>query len=65
MKKGDLIKIPQVHVEFDDAGRLVKTKYWVPGIVVEDYCGNNLVKVYLPDQKKTEKVHFSTIKKAV
>jgi len=64
MKKGDLIKVPQVHVEFDENGHLVKTQYWVHAIVMEDYRGNNLLRVYFPETKKRQKVHFSTVKKA-
>ena len=52
MKKGDLVKIPEVHVEFDKYGRLVKTQYWIHAIVMEDYQGHNLLRVYLPEKKK-------------
>jgi hypothetical protein len=62
MKKGDLVKIPEVHVEFDKYGRLVKTQYWIHAIVMEDYQGHNLLRVYLPEKKEMLKVHLSTVK---
>ena len=62
MKKGDLVKIPEVHVEFDKYEMHVKTKYWNHAIVMKDYQVHNLLRVYLPEKKEMLKVHLSTVK---
>jgi len=61
MKKGDLVRISVSVVTFDDNGQVCKGADWIRAIVVRDYTGNKLVKVYVPSTGETKKYHASQV----
>tara|TARA_R110001583_G_scaffold52090_2_gene161962 strand:+ start:1525 stop:1740 length:216 start_codon:yes stop_codon:yes gene_type:complete len=61
MKKGDLVRILVDIVTFDKDGQLHKTQDSIKAIVVQDYTGNKLVKVYVPSTGETKKYHASQV----
>tara|TARA_R110002020_G_scaffold171398_2_gene361419 strand:+ start:586 stop:801 length:216 start_codon:yes stop_codon:yes gene_type:complete len=61
MKKGDLVRISVEVIMFDDDGQMHKGQEWIKGIVVKDYIGDKLVKVYVPSTGTTKKYHASQV----
>mgnify|MGYP003654087310 FL=1 len=62
MKKGDLVRISIAVVELEDESRkLTKKDDWFRAIVVEDYTGNKMVKVFVPTTGETRKYHVSMV----
>ena len=61
MKKGDLVRIFIDVVTFDEDGKMHKTPDSIKAIVVQDYTGNKLVKVYVPSTGETKKYHASQV----
>ena len=61
MKKGDLVRIFIDVITFDEDGKIHKTQDSIKAIVVQDYTGNKLVKVYVPSTGETKKYHASQI----
>tara|TARA_R110002020_G_scaffold293774_2_gene509505 strand:+ start:837 stop:1052 length:216 start_codon:yes stop_codon:yes gene_type:complete len=61
MKKGDLVRIAEAVVTIDDRGELVRNVRWIKGIVVRDYTGNKLIKIYVPKTGLTKKYHASQV----
>ena len=61
MKKGDLVRIFIDVITFDEDGKIHKTQDSIKAIVVQDYTGNKLVKVYVPSTGETKKYHASQV----
>tara|TARA_R100000008_G_C3564145_1_gene158088 strand:+ start:555 stop:761 length:207 start_codon:yes stop_codon:yes gene_type:complete len=61
MKKGDLVRIIVDVVSFDDNNQIVKTNKTIKAIVVRDYTGDKLVKVFVPSTGEVKKFHASQV----
>ena len=61
MKKGDLVRIIVEVVSFDDNNQIVKTNKTIKAIVVRDYTGDKLVKVFVPSTGEVKKFHASQV----
>ena len=61
MKKGDLVSIIVDVVSFDDNNQIVKTNKTIKAIVVRDYTGDKLVKVFVPSTGEVKKFHASQV----
>ena len=67
MKKGDLVRITINVVTTDNDTKLCrgvvvsKEPQWFRAIVVEDYTGNKMVKVYVPSTGEIKKSHASQV----
>ena len=61
MKKGDLVRIIVDVVSFDDNNQIVKTNITIKAIVVSDYTGDKLVKVFVPSTGEVKKFHASQV----
>jgi hypothetical protein len=61
MKKGDLVRIIVDVVSFDNNNQIVKTNKTIKAIVVRDYTGDKLVKVFVPSTGEVKKFHASQV----
>ena len=61
MKKGDLVRVLIDVVTWSDNGEMQKTKNSIKAIVVRDYTGDKLVKVFVPSTGEVKKFHASQV----
>jgi hypothetical protein len=67
MKRGDLVRISITVIATDNDTKLCRgvvvsnEPKWIRAIVVEDYTGNKMVKVYVPSTGEIKKYHASQV----